>query len=378
MEFRTTSVFAKTLKAYNDGAGLIIEQGGTRSSKTVSILQLLYLIALYSKKPLVISVVSRALPHLKLGAIRDFDTIVLPAAGVVPDKIKNKTELSYKVGVSLIEFFGVDQVDKVHGPSRDILFVNEANFIKYDIYDQLAIRTKGCIFIDYNPTQRFWVHETVIPEQKHIFIKSTYLDNEELPQSIKDRIEAKKKNINWWRVYGEGEIGINEGAIFTNWLYGDFPRDLVPTFGLDYGFYPDPDAFVKVAILKKEKRIYAHECIYENYNGTEELRKKMLEYATSQSLIVAESASPRTNYDLQRTFKNLKKVKKTRTVVDWIREMQDYQIIVTEDSYNLGQELANYIWSDKKAGVPLDSYNHLIDAMRYVYMNSNRGLRFNF
>ena len=118
----TTNVFKKNIKAYNSGESLIINQGGTRSGKTYSILQLLFLIATYSKKQLIISVVSRALPHLKMGAMRDFDNILL-SVGIIPDKVKNKTDNIYTIEKSKIEFFGVDQLDKVHGPARDILFL---------------------------------------------------------------------------------------------------------------------------------------------------------------------------------------------------------------------------------------------------------------
>ena len=145
--FKITSVFQKNNQALKDGYDLIINQGGTRSGKTYSILQLLFLKALYSKKELIISVVSRALPHLRLGAMRDFDNILI-SYGINPDKIKNKTESYYKVGNSIIEFFGADQSDKVHGPQRDILFLNEANFLKQEIYDQLTVRTSKTIFIE--------------------------------------------------------------------------------------------------------------------------------------------------------------------------------------------------------------------------------------
>lgn len=373
-KFKITSVFQKTNEALKQGHDLIIQQGGTRSGKTYSILQILFLKALYSKKELIISVVSRALPHLRLGAMRDFDNILL-SWGINPDKVKNKTESYYRIGKSIIEFFGADQSDKVHGPQRDILFLNEANFIKHEIYDQLLVRTSGLVFIDYNPTQRFWVHDEVIPNNEHAFIKTTYLDNECLAKKQVERIEAKKHNENWWRVYGMGEIGQLEGAILPNWEYGEFDKSLSFGFGLDYGFHPDPDAMVKVAIDQRNKIIYAKECIYETNNGTQDLINEINKHSNRNNLIIAESASPRTNKDLQKHF-NIKAVKKTKTVSDWLRLMQDYKIIITEDSHNLEKELINYVWNDKKAGIPIDAFNHLIDAMRYYFMmNQQQRLR---
>ncbi len=374
-KFRTTSVFRENIKAYNARCDMIINQGGARSGKTIAILQVLFLIAISSKIPLIISIVSRALPHLRLGAMRDFDNILISYGYSLT--CKNDTKNFYKIGNSIVEFFGADQLDKVHGPSRDILFINEANFVKFEVFDMLKVRTNGTIFIDFNPTRKFWAHD-FIGLTDIVFLKSTYKDNELLPDKIKERIESKKDNPAWWRVYGEGEIGIAEGAILTNWTYGDFPVMSNYIFGLDYGFYPDPDAMVKFSIDQNNKKIFLHECIYENYQGTEDLRVKMFDYCTNNDIIIAESAVPRTNYDLRRTFKGLKPVSKTKTVAEWLREMQNYQLIITESSYNLEMELANYVWDDKRAGIPMDGYNHLIDSSRYCLMHTNKKIRRNW
>jgi phage terminase large subunit len=376
-KFCTTTVFRENIKAYNAKCDMIINQGGSRSGKTVAILQVLFLVALASKIPLIISVVSRALPHLRLGAMRDFDNII-DSYGMSLN-CKNRTENTYRIGKSIVEFFGADQIDKVHGPSRDILFINEANFVKYEIFDMLNIRTNGTVFIDFNPTRRFWAHDYV-GKKDVVFLKSTYKDNELIPQKILERIEAKKGNAAWWRVYGEGEIGIAEGAIYNNWSY--IEDDEFPVggygFGLDYGFYPDPDALIKVAIDDRDKKIFCHECIYDNFNGTEDLKAKMHDYCLTRDLIIAESATPRTNYDLRKIFFNLKPVSKTKTVVEWIREIQNYQIIITKSSYNLELELSNYVWSDKKAGIPMDGFDHGLDAMRYFFMYKMKKIRRNW
>jgi phage terminase large subunit len=131
---------------------------------------------------------------------------------------------------------------------------------------------------------------------------------------------------------------------------------------------------VKCAITHKQKKMYWHECLYENSNGTDELIASIGNHASSINLIIAESATPRTNYDLKKHF-NIKPVIKTNTVADWLRVMQDYEHIITEGSFNLEKEFLNYLWSDKKAGVPVDDWNHLIDAGRYYFMMNRASIR---
>jgi phage terminase large subunit len=220
---------------------------------------------------------------------------------------------------------------------------------------------------------RFWVQDEIIPKFEHVFIKSTYTDNEFLDKNIIAQIEARRGNENWWRVYGLGELGTLEGAIFQNWRYEN-PGEIAQAFkensfsyGLDYGFSPDPDAMVKCAFNKRTRTAYCQEMLYKNNNGTQDLINEIAKFYKVPELIIAESASPRTNADLSKHF-NIKAVSKTRTVADWLRELQDFEIVISENSFNFAKELQNYIWSDKKAGVPLDSFNHLIDAFRYNYI----------
>ena len=305
--------------------------------------------------------------------------------------MKNRTESYYRIGNSIIEFFGADQTDKVHGPARDILFVNEAYFIKWEIFDQLALRTEGTIFIDYNPIKRYWLEEELIPTEKVTILHSTYLENEYCPEGVRKQLDNKlerynrekangtisKSFENWCKVYLFGEDGVLEGAIYDNWRYekeGEIERvfKTQPTgYGLDYGYNPDPDAMVKVCVNRKAKKIYLSERIYTTNNGTDDLINEIKAFYKGRELIIAESASPRTNVDLSKHF-NSKRVRKTKTVVDWIRELQNYELIISQESYNLAKELQNYVWSDKKAGVPVDDWNHLCDAFRYYYMEINK------
>ena len=373
-----TNVFDRNLDAYESGAHLIINQGGQGSSKTYSILQLLYLIAQKDRKR--ITVASYALPHLKQGAMADFDKI-LESFNQNPAALKNISESTYYIGRSSIEFFGVEgNIAKAHGPRRDILFINECNRkITYEVYDMLATRTQGAVFLDFNPDQEFWLHEKVIPDFDHVLIKSTYLDNlDYLPKKELDNILSKKDKLgheNWWKVYGLGELGKLEGAIFMNWRYlkeGEiFDPSFPYAFGLDFGFN-DPDALIKVAIDNKHKIIYAEEKIYKEGNSFESLRTLIGEHCNRNDAITADCADARMISELKRYFNITPVNKKTWTVSEALKMMQDYEIIIPEESTHLAKELSNYMWNDKKAGIPIDGFNHLIDGMRYRFMESQK------
>ena len=367
-------VFVPNLAAYNNGIPVIINQGGTRSAKTYSIMQVLYWIAYFSNSPLVISIVSYALPHLRLGAIRDFERILM-STGIVPDKIRNKTENTYKIGKSIIEFYGVDNLAKVHGPERDITFINECNHkITGDIYTQLAIRTRKTIFLDFNPTREFWLHSDVIkPGGDFKVIKSTYLDNRFLTPQQRAQIESRKSNEQWWRVYGLGELGQLEDSILTNWKYGEFNNAIPYGYGLDFGSR-DPDAMTKVAVDNKEMKIYVKQEIYNNNMSTAELGNMIHARGVGAALIVADSAATRTIQDLYLQRLNIVPVSKGR-VVDDIKMLRDYEIIVDPESYDLGKELNNWVWVDKRGEIPLDADNHLIDSMRYYWRHVTAPIR---
>lgn len=375
-----TDIFFKNLDAFERGENLIINQGSTGSSKTWSILQLLYFIAKKSKKKLVISVCSYALPHLKLGPIRDFDRILLEF-GENPELLVNKSDYSYRIHNSIIEFFGIEgNLAKVHGPRRDILFLNEANKkITYDVFDQLHTRTRLCSFLDFNPTSEFWVHTELMPNFPHAFIHSTWRDNPLLSPIEIEKIKSKygKKGFeNWVKVYGEGEIGIQEGQIFMNWEAGAFDKSLPYGYGLDFGFNPDPDAMVKVAIDEKLHKIYLEEQIYNCGQSIGDLKKAIASRIEKPTdLIVADCADPRIIKELKGF--NIRAVTKDGTVSEWLKILQDYQLIVMEDSHNLIHELNNYVWSDKKAGIPVDAFNHLIDAARYYFMFQKQKVKTN-
>lgn len=369
-QVRLTNVFARNAEALRSGTKLIINQGGQGSSKTYSILQLLYLVAKY-QAPKRITIVSYALPHLKAGVMIDFDRIISDF-GDNPGLLKNKSDNTYHINGSLIDFFGIEgNLAKAHGPRRDILFINECNRkITYEVFDQLNTRTQQCTIVDYNPDQEFYLHDKVIPYFEHTLIKSNFTDNPYLPEKERQNILMKKDKpgfANWWKVYGLGELGKLEGAILGNWRYGEFDTSIPYGYGLDFG-YNDPDAMVKVAIDKKNKKIYADEIIYKSGNSAEALKQLLHTYVSRTDLIIADCADARMIATLRHDF-HINPVNKAKwTVAEALKIMQDYEIIVTEGSHNLAKELNNYIWDDKKAGIPIDDFNHLIDAMRYYFV----------
>jgi PBSX family phage terminase large subunit len=214
---QTTKIFDANLHAYQNKTRYIVNQGGARAGKTFAILQVLLIVAFYSKKPLIISVVSQSIPHLKLGAIRDFKYICY-SLKIPFEENFNKTELKFEINNCIIEFFSTDNLGKVHGPARDILFINECNNIPFEVFEQLEIRTRGRIFLDYNPVSRFWVHTDILsnPNYNATLIKSTYLDNlQNLAPEIVQSIENKKDKKNWWQIYGLGEVGYSEDLLFA-------------------------------------------------------------------------------------------------------------------------------------------------------------------
>lgn len=213
-EIYTSNIFSANIEAFQQKKRYIINQGGTRSGKTYSILQMLLLIAMKSQNQLIISVVSSSFPHLRMGAIRDFKTICY-SMGVDFEKHYNRSTFTFQYNNATIEFFSSDNLGKVHGPARDYLFLNECNFIKQDIFDHLNIRTRKTVILDFNPIRRFWVHNELVNKGNAILIKSTYRDNPNLDPMQVQAIEEKKHEENWWRIYGQGEVGFDESILFN-------------------------------------------------------------------------------------------------------------------------------------------------------------------
>lgn len=288
---RLTTAYSKIRDL--DGRYRVV-QGGTRAGKTFAILQ--YLIALAElRNNIIITICTNTLPALRIGAMRDFQLILKETNHWIYFE-ENKTTHTFtcKPTGSIIEFLALDEDLKARGPARDVLFVNEANRIKYDVFDQLSTRTSEFIFLDYNPSARFWVHDKIVPLDDASFTVLTYLDNEEIPPNIKANIESHDRDSNWWKVYGLGQIGELEGNIFRGWEFLD--RDELPKerellgYGLDFGFRPDPCALV--SLWRADNRMIAIEEWIQHELTPEQIVGKVAMTTLPNTLIVADNARP--------------------------------------------------------------------------------------
>jgi phage terminase large subunit len=358
-----------------------VVRGGTSASKTFTIVP--FLIDYAVKNPLAeISIVAETIPHLKRGALRDFLKI-MDMIGMYEPENFNKSSLVYTFSNgAYIEFFSADAESKLRGARRDVLFVNECNNITWEAYYQLAIRTRRFIYLDYNPVSEFWVDTELINDSDTDFVVLTYKDNEALDLSIIKEIEkAKEKALtstywaNWWSVYGLGNIGSLQGTVFENWAQ----CDSVPTdaefiaYGMDFGFTNDPSTLI--AVYRFNGELYLNELIYQTKLTNSDLIARLKELnVTSQQMIVADSAEPKSIEDLRRASFRIEGAKKgPDSIRNSIDTLQAFKLHVTKSSINLIKELRNYKWitdnDGKHTSQPIDSYNHAIDAIRYVALN---------
>jgi len=341
--------------------------GGTAASKTISIL--LYLIdKAQSTEHKRISVVSESFPHLKRGAMRDFLDIMESHHYFKPDRW-NKTDCIYTYETrSIIEFFSADQTAKVRGPRRDILFINECNNVPYETFDQLEIRTNEEIWLDYNPTNEFWIYTEVKDKRDIDFITLTYKDNEALNPNIIESIESHKDNKNWWKVYGLGQLGELEGKIYKDWLIiNEIPHEArLERYGLDFGYSTDPTAIIEIYY-------YNGGYIFNEITYQKGLTNKQIADILNnlpKVLVMADSAEPKSIDEINSYGVHILPAQKGQgSVNQGIQYVQNQRISMTKRSLNLIKEYRNYLWKTDKDGkilnIPDIGFNHTMDAVRY-------------
>ena len=359
-----------TRKIANLEKRLRIVQGGSSASKTISILIYLIVLAQNDTKKKITSIVSESMPHIRRGAMRDFLNI-MTEHGYYKDKEWDKTNSIYTFSNgSIIEFFGIEANEKVRGARRDRLFINEANTVDFESFNQLEIRTNDFVFIDYNPTNEFWAFTELNDREDLDKIILTYKDNEALNPNIVKTLEARQNRKGWWQVYGLGLPGEVEGRIYIGWQeISDIPNEArLERYGVDFGYHPDPCAIV--AIYYYNGGYILDEVVYQLEMSNREIANTLKNLP--RALVIADSAEPKSIDEIKMYGINIvPTIKGADSVRAGIRSVQDQRISITKRSANLLKEYRNYLWAVDKdgkiiPGVPEGGNDHLLDAVRYA------------
>jgi phage terminase large subunit len=365
-----TRVALETVQAIEDGYRVIAHQGGTRSGKTYGIQDVL--IGLAYRTEYSISVTSISLPHLKKGAMRDWRELMEDKGDYDPGH-HNMTDLLYTYPLgSYMEFFSVDDSKRVRGPGRDILHINEANLLSLDTWRQLALRTKKCIILDWNPAEEFhWIYDEVLNRDDCKFIQSTYLDNPFLSKAQRLEIE-RLKNVDpmFWRVYGLGERGTATNTIYHKFqLFNEWP-DIDWCFGLDFGF-THPNALVKVGL--DETNMFFEQMVYEAGLTTPQLIER-IKPIVGRKYVYCDSSRPEIIRDLRNNHINAYPANKD--VKDGIDFVRSNSIFVHRESIDFQKEMRSYKWKQTPSGQTIDepvkAFDDLMDAARYGAISLKR------
>lgn len=377
------SVIGALYKANSDEKPrFIVNQGGTSSGKTYTIMQRLVELAIKHPR-CVITVTGQDLPNLKVGAMRDLDTIISGSEWLSRWFIENKSNFCWKgLNKSIIEFKSYDSVQDAKNGKRDYLFVNEANGIPYDIFWQLQIRTRKQVFIDYNPSARFWVHDQIIGREDAKLIISDHRVNKFLTEDEHRKIEDIEDE-QLWRVYARGLTGRITGLIFTRWDVVDKMPPLdeckLQCFGLDFGFTNDPTALIEMRLAHGE--LWIDELIYDTGLTNPDIAQKCIRSGiTRRNVIIADCAEPKSIAELNNLGLHVIASEKGKdSIVNGIDILKRYTIHVTRRSRGVKEELGQYKWKVTRDSLvtnqPIDIYNHAIDAMRYAALKFLRKAR---
>lgn len=368
--FQTGPLYLANLEATDD---IVVNQGGTSSGKTYSILQALFSIAIREKA--VITVVGQDIPNLKVGALRDALEIYENSPELQTCvRSYNKTDRIFEFNSgSIMEFKSYQTAQDAKSGKRDYFFMNEANGMTHEIFTELHLRTRVRTFVDYNPNAEFWVHEKYKDKPGVKMYISDHRHNPFLHQKVRDKIEALKDiDLELWRVYARGKTGKIEGLIYRNWSYCEsIPAEAqLIANGLDFGFTNDPTA--GIAVYKQNGELWLDELLYQtgltNDKIAEELRGK-------PGVFICDSSEPKSIQELRNYSTYVEPAKKgPDSVKNSIDILKRYRMNVTRRSTNLVKELNSYKWRiDKQTGKtinePVDFMNHLMDALRYVALN---------
>lgn len=373
MSFGRTTAYYK-IKALDKRVKVL--QGGTSAGKTIATLIQLIEYATANKGKL-ITIAAANYPHLRRGAMRDFKNILDENNLWNYYKIEhNKSDSTFTFyNGSTIEFVALNEYT-ARGSRRDVLFVNEANLITFETFQQLEIRTKDFVTIDYNPTSEFWAHTELVGQRDDVdFIILTYKDNEALDEQIVRAIELRKPNTNWWRVYGMGEIGELEGLVYSGWeMIDEVPEEAeLQGYGLDFGYTNDPTAIV--AVYKYNGGFVLDEICYKTGLFNDAIYKIIEDNNLQESMGVADSSAPKDIAEIANYGATIKGAQKKSeepklSYNQWaISKLQEQKISYTARSTNIRKEYLSYMWATDRTGknlnIPEDGNDHILDAMKY-------------
>lgn len=372
LTIQATNIFQKNYDAIKR---FVVNIGGSRSTKTYSILQVLIVKALSSEEPLLISIVRKSFPSTRLTVMRDFFEI-LKSMDLYEEGKYNATEKSYQLHNSTIEFLSIDDPEKKKGSKRDILYINEANELTSEDFFQLQVRTTQQIFIDFNPSEYFWYNEELENRDDVEVIRSTYKDNPFLADAQVKEIERLQfTDAQYYQIYALGQFAGDVDLVYQHSIVDDIPVDTAKlvALGMDFGFTNDPTTLVEV--WKEGDKIYLNEILYDQNLTNSDIAVKMREAGVDRYIdIIADSAEPKSIEEIRRMGFNIKPAMKgPDSVNNGIDILKRHQIFVTKDSTNLIHEFRRYKWvvdkNGNKLNKPIDAYNHALDAVRYVALN---------
>lgn len=368
MEVNVNVVFEHLLDSQTK---IVVEQGGTRSGKTYNIL--LYIIFHYCQenKGKTITICRKTFPAVRSSVMRDFIEI-LKVHKKYNEANHNKSNSEYNLDGNLVEFISVDQPQKIRGRKREFLFINEANELDYEDWQQLVFRTTEKIVVDYNPSDEYhWLYDKVLTRDDVEFYKTTYLDNKFLDTSIVKEIERlKETDEQYWQIYGLGEKGISKATIFNYAEVPHIPHDAeLVSYGADAGYTNDPSTLCSV--YKKDHNLYIKEHLYRTMMTTKDLSDHFKQEGVGRNTIYFDAAEPRLIEELRRMGHNIQpSLKGKNSIAAGIDLLKRYKIHLVSDSDNLIMEFRNYKWLEDRSGkltnTPIDKNNHLIDAVRYA------------
>ena len=351
----------------------VVNQGGTSSGKTYSIMQVLFTLAI-ENAAWTITVAGQDMPNLKKGAIRDSIKIVNSSPAIKSKIVSfNRSEQVYYFdNNSVIEFTSFKDFQDAQSGKREVLFMNEANGLPYSVFKQLNIRATHKTFIDYNPTSEFWAHEKLIGKDNVAFFISNYDHNPFLHPNIKDEIlRLKDEDPQLWRVYGLGQTGKIEGLVFDTKVVSEMPEHLDKVgYGMDFGFTNDPTTLIKCGL--SDGVIYLQEIIYQKGLTNSDINKLFKDAGlTKRDSIYADSADPKSIKELRLYGWNIAGADKgADSILHGIGLLKQYGTLsIHTESKELKKEAAAYKWKVNRDGEkdnkPIDAFNHGWDAVRY-------------